>query len=93
MNINPFLVHRLQVIRDIVDLPIIVLSGCRCAKHNQEVGGEPNSQHLIGNASDWFIEDYSMKHIALMITKWSGGFHFYQEHNFIHTDIGPERRW
>lgn len=93
MAINPAIVQRLQVIRDIVDLPIHILSGYRCNKHNLEVGGAKESQHMMGNAIDFRIEDYSMQHLAIMLDKWSGGFHFYQSNNFIHIDIGLKRRW
>ena len=91
--INYFLVHRLQVVRDIIGIPMHVLSGCRCQKHNNEVGGKPESQHLLGNACDWTIEDYSMNHSSLLLHEWSGGFHFYPGDNFIHTDVGLKRRW
>jgi len=32
--------------------PIVVNSGYRCPKHNREVGGVANSQHLKGEAAD-----------------------------------------
>lgn len=91
--INPAIVQRLQVIRDIVDLPILILSGCRCKKHNTKIKGAQNSEHLIGNAVDFRIEEYSMQHLAIMLTEWSGGFNFYKPENFIHIDVGQKRRW
>ena len=93
MAINPAIVQRLQVIRDIVGKPISILSGYRCKKHNEEVGGAKESQHMMGNAVDFNIEEHSMGHLAIMLDKWSGGFHFYQSENFIHIDIGLRRRW
>ena len=93
MAINPFIVHRLQVIRDIINLPIHINSGYRCKKHNLKVGGAKNSLHMQGLAIDWYILDYPMSSIALMLEEWSGGFHFYEEYNFIHIDIGSKRRW
>lgn len=93
MAINPAIVQRLQVIRDILDLPIHILSGYRCKKHNEEVKGAKESQHTFGNAVDWFIKDYPMNNLNVMLSEWSGGFHFYQAENFIHIDIGPRRRW
>ena len=93
MEINPAIVQRLQVIRDVVGLPIDIISGCRCKKHNEECGGEEKSQHLLGNAIDFTIEGYDMSHLAALITKWSGGFHFYPAKNFIHVDVGMKRRW
>lgn len=32
--------------------PMFVTSGYRCVKHNQRVGGAPESQHVLGNAVD-----------------------------------------
>lgn len=37
--------------------PVLVNSGYRCPKHNAEVGGVPNSQHLVGQAADIRCED------------------------------------
>ena len=91
--INPAIVQRLQVIRDIVNLPVLILSGYRCKKHNEEIKGAKNSEHMNGNAVDFRIEDYSMQHLAIMLTEWSGGFHFYSLENFIHVDIGQRRGW
>jgi uncharacterized protein YcbK (DUF882 family) len=95
-NISPFVIHRLQVIRDIVKVPISIDSACRCEKHNKEVGGEPNSYHLYGLAVDWTIPESSLMLARVctnLIPDWSGGFHYYPDKNFCHTDIGPRRRW
>lgn len=49
---NPKLVIALEAFRAIVGRPVMVDDGYRCPVHNAEVGGEPNSQHLLGNAVD-----------------------------------------
>jgi len=36
---------------------VIVLSGCRCEKHNEEVGGAKHSQHKLGRAADLKVSD------------------------------------
>jgi uncharacterized protein YcbK (DUF882 family) len=47
------LLTKLQTIRDIIDIPLVVNSGFRCKKHNQELpNSSPNSQHLLGKAVD-----------------------------------------
>jgi len=43
---DPNMVDALQAIRDQVGEPIYVSSACRCKKHNKDVGGVSNSQHL-----------------------------------------------
>jgi uncharacterized protein YcbK (DUF882 family) len=48
---------------------------------------------MMGNAVDWYTLDYPLDKIAEMLVNWSGGFHFYKEYKFIHTDIGLRRRW
>jgi len=48
--------NKLDDIREKVGLPFHVTSGFRCEKHNQEVGGKPNSQHLLGIAADVSLE-------------------------------------
>lgn len=51
-DINPLLVLQLQTLRDALNAPLIVTSGCRCRKHNKAVGGASHSDHLKGNAAD-----------------------------------------
>lgn len=94
-EVSDELMGRMQVVRDIILEPITILSGCRCTKHNKKIGGEPNSYHLTGMACDWTIPDEAkLKRFAtFMNDKWSGGFHYYESQKFIHSDVGPERRW
>ena len=43
----------LEILRKrIGDKPVIINSGYRCPKHNEEVGGVPGSYHLLGMAAD-----------------------------------------
>jgi hypothetical protein len=43
---------RLMIARSIADIPFKITSGCRNAEHNERVGGEDDSEHLIGEGSD-----------------------------------------
>lgn len=45
------------------DKPVIVTSGCRCAKHNKEVGGVQGSRHVAGKAVDFYIPGVSINDI------------------------------
>ena len=47
-------VQLLQLLRDKLDIPLIVNSGYRCHSHNasEAVKGRPNSRHLQGDAFD-----------------------------------------
>ena len=42
----------LDPVRELFGKPIKVNSGYRCEKHNKQVGGAKNSQHLSGQAAD-----------------------------------------
>lgn len=46
------LVLFLEVLRRTWDGPVMVNSGYRCERHNREVGGAPQSRHLLGCAAD-----------------------------------------
>lgn len=48
-----YLAESLEVIRAILDRPIIVTSGYRCAALNRMIGGSENSRHIVGLAADF----------------------------------------
>lgn len=75
-------------------IPLTINSGYRCATHNSNIGGETNSQHLIGNAADITCSNMTkLKDICKAM--WSnnkiGGIGLYS--NFVHVDKGPHRSW
>ena len=45
-------VNKLQQLRDILGVPIIINSAFRTKEYNQQVKGAKNSKHLIGKAFD-----------------------------------------
>lgn len=51
-DIKQELVDVVQVIRDKINRPITISSGCRCEAHNKRVGGVESSQHRLGTAAD-----------------------------------------
>ena len=51
-NIEALVENVLDAVRERFGKPIRVNSGYRCPKHNAEVGGVPNSQHMRGEAAD-----------------------------------------
>lgn len=52
MNIDLRVVDICEVIRQYVDKPIRISSGCRCAIWNKQQGGVESSSHCYGFASD-----------------------------------------
>ena len=51
-NVKALVSEVLDPVREKLGMPIVVNSGYRCEKHNKDVGGVRNSQHLVGEAAD-----------------------------------------
>lgn len=49
------LVPVLEYARSVWGKPIRITSGCRCADHNESVGGAKNSKHVQGRAADFVV--------------------------------------
>ena len=85
--------NELQILRTIIEQPIIVNSGYRSKEHNKKVGGVENSLHLIGLAVDIHIKGLNSKVLYLIIENLikrkimnNGGLGLYD--NFVHYDLG-----
>lgn len=56
-NIDLKLVKILEdYFRNYYNAETIVTSGCRCAKHNAEVGGVQGSRHVLGKGADFYVK-------------------------------------
>jgi uncharacterized protein YcbK (DUF882 family) len=77
----------LQHVRDEYG-PIRIISGFRCPRQNEKVGGKMFSQHLIGLAADIACDDdVSRRHLLMLLL----GYQFPRigiSQHFIHADIG-----
>ena len=89
-KISPRLIELLEKLRaNIGGLPLHINSGYRCPKHNAEVGGVDNSQHVLGTAADVAvpsalnIEQFKW-YIQQLPFDWAG---VYRQDNFIHVDV------
>lgn len=51
-DVDEFHVEQLQKVRDLSGVYMPIISGCRCAEHNEAVGGSETSDHLTGEGSD-----------------------------------------
>ncbi len=60
-RIDRTLIQKLQELRISYGRPIVVTSGVRCPKHNEEVNGEKFSSHLYGFAVDIACTDSSQR--------------------------------
>jgi uncharacterized protein YcbK (DUF882 family) len=97
-NVNA-LAFNLQVLREHLNRPIIILSGYRTVTYNKSVGGAPHSQHLLAKAADIHVDGISPYSIARIIEDLikenfmkEGGIGIYN--TFTHYDIrGFKTRW
>lgn len=102
-NAEGFL-DKLNILRAKVGIVFKITSMNRCESHNKEVGGKPNSFHLITHpwgccAADVSIAGWSSQNVwrlveQAMIDGWSVGVNF--QHQFLHFDRRmdyPEAGW
>ena len=87
------LIDKLQMLRDLVEKPIVVTSGYRNQSHNAAVGGSPNSRHLIGEAADIQIPGLHPDEVAQMAAEIGfNGIGIYS--SFTHVDVRSQpARW
>jgi len=58
------LIEVLEDIRTYFNKSILVTSGYRCPIHNENVGGRPNSRHLLGRAADIIVRSRSPQEVV-----------------------------
>ena len=73
------------------NVPIKVLSWCRCPSWNSTVGGASNSFHIKGMAVDFAVKGLSPRQVQARLKNHDGGCGAYL--GFTHLDRGPKRRW
>ena len=97
----------LQVIRDHIGKPLVILSGYRTAEYQYKIGGVPKSQHIQGRAADVRVAGMTAGelHAAVMLLYGQGalphlgGLGRYLAKNFVHVDVrarkadGSIARW
>lgn len=95
-EINPELIDVLEDLRNrFGGKPIKISSGCRCAKHNQAVGGEKNSMHTMCLAADISIEGIQPVSIYTYLTqKYPNKYGVGLYKTWVHIDVRKQRaRW
>ena len=87
------LVDGLQALRHVVERPVRVSSGFRCAEHNRSVGGAKSSQHLAGRAADVVVDGVPPLAVG-WIARTLGRFQGIQVYDgWTHLDVRPGERW
>ena len=93
------LAGQIQFLRDYTGRAIRINSGFRSEAHNQDIGGVPNSRHLLGQAADITIESLKPAEVFRIIEDLidlgqmlQGGLGLYK--TFVHYDIRKTKaRW
>lgn len=86
-GMNAVLLEKLDQLRERVGAPIIVTSGYRCPVHNANVGGVPNSQHVLGTAADIVCDAVSVNELADLAAEIGfDGIGRYYDDCFVHVD-------
>lgn len=62
-NLKSLCENVLQPLRNALGCPIVITSGFRCAVLNKKVGGQSNSQHLMGQAADLVVPRKDLKDV------------------------------
>lgn len=79
--------EKLDKLREIFDSPLHVNSGFRCPKHNKEIGGVPDSMHLLGRAADISTADMTAEKVWHFVLSAHSSFNGMGiGKNFIHVD-------
>ncbi len=96
--IDQRIINMAQIIRDRAGVPIRINSGCRCEKHNAEVGGTNGSFHTKGLAADLSCSLGGKKLFAVIADLKARGklpdleyAILYIKKDFVHIDCGKSR--
>jgi uncharacterized protein YcbK (DUF882 family) len=63
-TVDVALVRAIQDSADYFNARVFINSGTRCPEHNTAEGGSPGSQHILGRAADYRLEDVSATALA-----------------------------
>lgn len=86
--VSPILLERLDTLRNLYGKPIYVSCMYRCPQHNYEVGGVPNSQHVMGTAADIWVDGSYAEFVGLVLSsELFDGVGVYWDSEFIHVDV------
>ena len=91
-EVNPLLLEKLDELRELIGGPIEISCAFRCPEHNAEVGGVPNSQHVLGNAADIIVPEYENCNTVEQLAWYCeqagfDGIGVYPEDGFVHGDV------
>lgn len=90
-NMDSGFLAKLEQAREIAGIPFKITSGYRTKEHNEEVGGVPNSSHLIGVAADIAVSSGSERYTILNALIKAGFKRIGVAKTFIHCDTDDSK--
>jgi len=91
VKIESRLIETLENLRQYLKVPVVITSAYRCPKHNQEIGGVPNSAHTRGYAVDIRVLDSRTRFYVVRWLLDRGINRIGIGRDFIHFDLDPEK--
>jgi len=98
-NYSKRFLNALSAFRCILKRPVIVTCGCRCKKHNAEVGGVPTSLHECttkqASATDITlcrVEDVGFMYKEACNSRLFNEVIWYKAQRFVHVGIDPNQK-
>jgi len=67
--LHPKMINTFQALRDYINKPIHITSGCRCPEWNLKVGGVNESAHIYGMALDMYVNGLSARQFGEIIKR------------------------
>ena len=87
-KVSPTLIAKLQLLRDIINKPIIITSGYRCVAYNKHINGSVYSPHLTGEGADCYCNGMAPVTLAIIADKINHiRLGIYSSH--LHIDVRP----
>ncbi len=91
VNMDGSFIAKLEQARQIAGIPFKINSGYRTKERNQQVGGVPNSSHLIGVAADIAVRSGNERYIILNALIKAGFKRLGVAKTFIHCDTDTSK--
>ncbi len=82
----------LEPIREHFNAPLIITSGFRCQKLNMLIGGARQSQHILGQACDFYVKGVNNQEVCDWIIKNIEFDQLILEPNWIHISFRKQNR-